>query len=36
MVIISGKGNDQSGKVANPARGQLNMESEFFPVPVHA
>ena len=24
---------DQSGKVANPARGQLNRENEYFPVP---
>ena len=27
---------DQPGKVANPARGQLNMEDEYFPVPVRA
>ena len=27
---------DQPGKVANPARGQLNRESEYFPVPVRA
>ena len=27
---------DQPGKVANPARGQLNMEIDFFPVPVRA
>ena len=27
---------DQTGKVANPARGQLNSENEYFPVPVHA
>ena len=26
---------DQPGKVANPARGQLNRECEYFPVPVH-
>ena len=25
---------DQPGKVANPARGQLNRENEHFPVPV--
>ena len=25
---------DQPGKVANPARGQLNRENEYFPVPV--
>ena len=29
MVITYGKGNDQPGKVANPARGQLNMENYF-------
>ena len=27
---------DQSGKVANPARGQLNTENEYFPDPVRA
>ena len=27
---------DQSGKVANPARGQLNRESEYFTVSVRA
>ena len=27
---------DQQGKVANPARVQLNRENEFFPVPVCA
>ena len=27
---------DQPGKVANPARGQLNRENECSPVPVHA
>ena len=27
---------DQPGKVANPARGQLNRENEYSPVPVHA
>ena len=26
----------QPGKVANPARGQLNRENEYFPVPVRA
>ena len=25
---------DQPGKVANPTRGQLNRENEYFPVPV--
>ena len=28
--------NDQRGKVANPAHGQLNRENEHFPVPVRA
>ena len=27
---------DQPGKVANPARGQLNRENEYFSVPVRA
>ena len=27
---------DQPGKVANPARGQLTTENEYFPVPVRA
>ena len=36
MVITYGKGKDQPGKVANPARGQLNRENEYFPVPVRA
>ena len=27
---------DQPGKVANPARGQLSKENEYFPVPVRA
>ena len=30
------KSKDQPGKVANPARGQLNRKNEYFPVPVHA
>ena len=30
------KGKYQPGKVANPARGQLNREHEFSPVPVRA
>ena len=29
-------GADQPGKVANPARGQLNRENEHSPVPVRA
>ena len=36
MVITNSKGKDQPGKVANPARGQLNRENEFLPVPVRA
>ena len=28
------KSQDQPGKVANPARGQLNRENEYFPVPL--
>ena len=28
------KSMDQPGKIANPARGQLNRENECFPVPV--
>ena len=27
---------DQPGKVANPARGRLNRENEYSPVPVRA
>ena len=30
------KGKDQPGKVANPARGQLNREIVVFPVRVRA
>ena len=36
MVITYSKGEDQPSKVANPARGQLNMENVSFPVPVRA
>ena len=36
MVITYRKGKDQPGKVANPARGQLNRENYVFPVPVRA
>ena len=32
MVITYSKGKDQPGKVANPARGQLNRENEFLPL----
>ena len=31
---IYSKSMDQPDKVANPARGQLNRENEYFPVPV--
>ena len=34
MGITYSKSKDQPGKVANPARGQLNRENEYFPVPV--
>ena len=34
MVIIYSKNMNQPGKVDNPARGQLNRENEYFPVPV--
>ena len=33
MVITFSKGKDQPGMVANPARGQLNRENEYFSVP---
>ena len=38
MVITYSKSKDQPGKVANPARGQLNRDSEelYFPVLVRA
>ena len=36
MVITCSKSMDQPGKVANPARGQLNRENEYFPVRVRA
>ena len=38
MVITYSRvpGMDQPGKVANPARGQLNRENEHSPVPVRA
>ena len=34
VVITYSKGKDQSDKVDNPARGQLNKENVCFPVPV--
>ena len=33
---IYNKSKDQQGKVANPARGRLIRENEYFPVPVRA
>ena len=35
-ITYYSKSMDQPGKVTNPARGQLNMENEYFPVPVRA
>ena len=35
-VITNSKSMDRPGKVANPARGQLNRENEHSPVPVRA
>ena len=36
IVIANSKSKDQPGKVAIPARGQLNKENEYFPVPARA
>ena len=40
MYVLYGhtysRSKDQPGKVANPARGQLNREKGYFPVPVRA
>ena len=36
MAITNSKSKNQPGKVANAARGQLNRENEYFPVPVCA
>ena len=36
MAITYSKSMDQPGTAANPARGQLNRENEFSPVPVFA
>ena len=36
MVITYSKSMDQPGKVANPARSQLNRENEYFPARVRA
>ena len=35
-VLTNSKSMDQPGTVANPARGQLNSENEYFPVRVRA
>ena len=35
-MVTYNKSMDQPGKVANPARGQLNKENEYFPVSVRA
>ena len=36
MIITRSKSKDQPGKVADPARDQLNRENEYFPVSVRA
>ena len=36
MVIPYSKSMDQPGKVANPTRGQLKRENEYYPVRVRA
>ena len=36
MVTHIGKSMDQPGKVASPARGQLDRKIEYFPVRVRA
>ena len=36
MVTYSKRSMDQPGKVANPARGQLNREDEYLPVRIRA
>ena len=36
MVVTCSRGKDQPGKVANPARGELNRENCFFPGRVRA
>ena len=36
MLITFSKSKDQPGKVASPARGQLNRENEYFPLLVCA
>ena len=36
MTYVNSESVDQPGKVANPARGQLNKEKEYSLVPVRA
>ena len=36
VCMVTTYSKDQPGKFANPARGQLNRENEYFPVPVRA
>ena len=36
VITYNSKSIDQPGKVANPARGQLNRGNEYFPVRVRA
>ena len=36
VIAYNQKSMDQPGKVADPARGQLNRENKYFPVPVRA
>ena len=36
ILLVWCKGKDHPGKVANPARGQLNRENEYFRVPARA
>ena len=35
-IVTRSKSKDRPGKVANPARGQLNRENVYFPVRVRA
>ena len=36
FMYVCNQSMDQPGKVANPARGQLNRENEYSPVPARA
>ena len=36
VITFNSKMMDQPGMVANPARGELNRENEYFPVPVYS